>query len=44
MWDGTRKLAEGIAQGIAEASLGTAVVVRNAAKACGRGSVKEIGL
>ena len=32
MWDGTRKLAEGIAQGIAEASPATAVVVHNAAK------------
>ena len=32
MWDGTRKLAEGIAQGISEASPSTSVVVRNAAK------------
>jgi anaerobic nitric oxide reductase flavorubredoxin len=32
MWDGTRKLAEGIAQGIAEASPSTTVVVHNVAK------------
>jgi flavorubredoxin len=32
MWDGTRKLAEGIAQGIAEASPSTHVVVHNVAK------------
>jgi anaerobic nitric oxide reductase flavorubredoxin len=32
MWDGTRKLAEGIAQGIVEASPATSVVVHNAAK------------
>jgi flavorubredoxin len=32
MWDGTRKLAEGIAQGITEASPSTRVVVHNVAK------------
>lgn len=32
MWDGTRKLAEGIAQGIAEASPGTKIVAHNVAK------------
>lgn len=32
MWDGTRKLAEGIAQGIHEASPSTQVIVHNVAK------------
>lgn len=32
MWDGTRKLAEGIAQGISQASPSTKVVVHNVAK------------
>ena len=32
MWDGTRKIAEGIAQGIVEASPSTTVVIHNVAK------------
>jgi flavorubredoxin len=42
MWDGTRKLAEGIAQGIAEASPSSTVVVHNVARSDKNDVVTEV--